>query len=52
MATIVEALKKLIVKRGGSTSGVHTISDAVEALNKAEEESEDEDNPDTQQEVG
>ena len=49
--TIVEELKKLIAKRGGSTSGIQTIAEAVKVLTKIEPEEEVE-NPQQQQEVG
>ena len=34
--TIVEALKKLIAERGGSTTGIHTIADAIKVLTALE----------------
>lgn len=40
--TIVDELKALIKKRGGSTAGCHTISECVHKLTELEEaESED-----------
>lgn len=36
--SIVDELKRLIAKRGGSTAGVMTIADAVKVLTKLEGE--------------